>query len=253
MKRRGLVILAGAVVTALLGAGVLSFPLPYVVLGPGPTVDTLGSSNGRPVITVDGAKVSPSAGQLRLTTVRVETEVGPWEALASWIDSDLALVPRSVAYPPGLTDRQNDERNAAQFTASQRSAETVAARELGHPPYTVTFDLDEIGGPSAGLMFTLGLIDKLTPADLTGGRIIAGTGTVDDTGAVGPISGIPQKLTGAEAAGAQLFLVPERNCAEALANAVDGLPLVKVATVSEALAALRTYAAGGTPALCAPA
>ena len=83
-------------------------------------------------------------------------------------------------------------------------------------------DLDEIGGPSAGLMFTLGIIDKLKPEDLTGGKIIAGTGTIDDEGEVGPIGGIPQKLVGAKDAGAQLFLVPTGNCAEALRNAVPG-------------------------------
>ena len=120
-------------------------------------------------------------------------------------------------------------------------------------PFTVAIDVDEIGGPSAGLMFTLGIIDKLTPADLTGGRIIAGTGSIDETGAVGLISGIPQKLVGARAAGAQLFLVPEGNCTEAVRHAVPGLPMAKVATVGEALTALRTSAAGGTPTPCAPA
>ena len=71
-------------------------------------------------------------------------------------------------------------------------------------------------------MFTLGIIDKLEPEDLTGGKIIAGTGTIDDDGNVGPIGGIPQKLVGAKSAGAQLFLVPKDNCAEALKNAVSG-------------------------------
>ena len=70
-------------------------------------------------------------------------------------------------------------------------------------PFDVKIDLGEIGGPSAGLMFTLGIIDKLKPEDLTGGKIIAGTGTIDDEGNVGPIGGIPQKLVGAKDAGAQ--------------------------------------------------
>jgi PDZ domain-containing protein len=118
-------------------------------------------------------------------------------------------------------------------------------------PFTVKIDLSEIGGPSAGLMFTLGIIDKLKPEDLTGGKIIAGTGTVDDDGNVGPIGGIPQKLVGAQDAGAQLFLVPADNCAEALRNAVPGLPMAQVATVDDALAALRTFTTGGTPKPCA--
>ena len=85
-------------------------------------------------------------------------------------------------------------------------------------PFTVKFDLDNVGGPSAGLMFTLGIIDKLEPDDLTGGKIIAGTGTIDDDGNVGPIGGIPQKLVGATDAGARYFLTPPDNCAEAIAT-----------------------------------
>jgi PDZ domain-containing protein len=117
-------------------------------------------------------------------------------------------------------------------------------------PFTVKIDLDKIGGPSAGLMFTLGILDKLQPADLTGGKIIAGTGTIDDDGNVGPIGGIPQKLVGAKDAGAQIFLVPKDNCAEALKNAVDGLPMAEVATVDDALTALKTFTSGGTPKPC---
>jgi Lon-like protease len=117
-------------------------------------------------------------------------------------------------------------------------------------PFTVSIDLDQIGGPSAGLMFTLGIIDKLQPADLTGGKVIAGTGTMDDDGNVGPIGGIPQKLVGAKKAGAQIFLVPKDNCAEALKNAVAGLPMAEVATVDDALTAIKTFTSGGTPKPC---
>jgi Lon-like protease len=120
-------------------------------------------------------------------------------------------------------------------------------------PFDVEIDLGEIGGPSAGLMFTLGIIDKLKPEDLTGGKIIAGTGTIDDEGNVGPIGGIPQKLVGAHDVGAQLFLVPKDNCAEALRNAVPGLPMAEVATVDDALAALSTFTSGGTPKPCSVA
>src|SRR6185503_5289687 len=86
-------------------------------------------------------------------------------------------------------------------------------------PFDVKFDLDRIGGPSAGLMFTLGVIDKVDPVDLTGGVRIAGTGTIDDEGNVGPIGGIPQKLRGAKRDGATVFLAPAANCDEAKANA----------------------------------
>ncbi|MDI1459832.1 PDZ domain-containing protein [Catellatospora sp. KI3] len=117
-------------------------------------------------------------------------------------------------------------------------------------PFDLSIKLDDIGGPSAGLMFALGIMDKLTPEDLTGGKIIAGTGTIDDAGNVGPIGGVPQKLYGAKKAGAKVFLTPADNCAEAKANALDGLPLIKVATLDDALNALATLRAGGQPPTC---
>src|SRR5690606_22200280 len=86
-------------------------------------------------------------------------------------------------------------------------------------PFELEIQLEHIGGPSAGLMFALGIIDKLEPEDLTGGLTIAGTGSIDEHGNVGPIGGVPQKLVGAREAGATVFLVPAANCAEALANA----------------------------------
>jgi PDZ domain-containing protein len=100
------------------------------------------------------------------------------------------------------------------------------------------------------MMFTLGVIDKVDPQDLTGGVRIAGTGTVDDEGNVGPIGGIPQKLRGAKRDKATVFLVPAANCAEAKANAVDGLPLIRVATVDDALAALQELREKRMPARC---
>ena len=90
-------------------------------------------------------------------------------------------------------------------------------------------------------MFTLGIIDKLEPADLTGGKIIAGTGTIDDDGNVGPIGGIPQKLVGAKDAGAQLFLVPATTAPRRCITRCPGLPMAKVATVDDALNALQTF------------
>lgn len=246
-RRRGLTLLAGALTTALLAAGLATIPVSYVALEPGPTVDTLAAD----VITLTGAETSASAGQLRLTTVQVRTDLTLREAAGAWLDDDRALVPRTAVYPPGLTDGEIDRRNTEAFTTSQRNAETVARRAIGRP-FEASFGKEDIGGPSAGLMFTLGLIDKLTPADLTGGRIIAGTGSVDEAGAVGRISGIPQKLLGAKAAGAHIFLVPADNCAEAVRNAVPGLPTAEVATVDEALEALKTVASGGTPRPCPP-
>jgi PDZ domain-containing protein len=342
MRRRGVTVLLGALITALLAIAVMAAPMPYVVLKPGPTVNTLGSDNGKEVIQVTelkaGTATFPSAGQLRLTTVGVQPDVELVWAIRGWLSSEQAVVPRELIYPPDQSEQQVEQHNAAEFKVSQNSAETVALRKLGYPvqvtitkvvaggpaqgvlkvgdvissidgtavnassglsrliqrkvsgsalrvgysragsagkvtittkadagkpprigveikdqqphPFVLKIDLDEIGGPSAGLMFTLGIIDKLQAADLTAGKIIAGTGTIDDEGVVGPIGGIPQKLVGAKDAGAQIFLVPAANCAEALRNAVPGLPMARVATVDDALAALKTYTSGGTPTPC---
>jgi len=117
-------------------------------------------------------------------------------------------------------------------------------------PFTITIELAGIGGPSAGLMFALGVTDKLTKDDLTGGLRIAGTGTIDDEGDVGPIGGIPQKMVAAKHAGATIFLVPEANCAEALDNQVAGLQMVKVETYEGALHELETLRNGGQATKC---
>jgi Lon-like protease len=126
----------------------------------------------------------------------------------------------------------------------------VSVDEKPNSPYNITFSLDDVGGPSAGLMFSLGIVDKLTPDDLTGGINIAGTGTIDNDGKVGAIGGIAQKMRGAKRDGATVFLSPADNCAEAVANQVPGLELVKVATLDDALHALATLRAHGTPTLC---
>ncbi len=117
-------------------------------------------------------------------------------------------------------------------------------------PFTISIPLQDIGGPSAGLMFTLGIIDKLTPGDLSGGKFIAGTGTMDLDGNVGPIGGILLKEITVRSAGADVFLVPAANCSEALTHIPAGLQLVKVSTLDDAMTALHTLAAGGTPPGC---
>ncbi|WP_405011666.1 PDZ domain-containing protein [Kitasatospora sp. NBC_01539] len=116
-------------------------------------------------------------------------------------------------------------------------------------PFTIDIGLQDVGGPSAGLMFSLGIIDKLTPDDLTGGRFVAGTGTIDDDGAVGPIGGIQMKLIAARDKGAEYFFTPSENCAEAVRDTPSGLTLVKVDTLDGALDALGKIRAGGTAGL----
>lgn len=117
-------------------------------------------------------------------------------------------------------------------------------------PFTVTIGLKDVGGPSAGLMFALGIVDKLTPTDLTGGRHIAGTGEIADDGAVGPIGGVQQKIAAARQAGATVFLTPADNCADAAANRPDGLTLVEVKSLAGALDSLAKLRAGQPVPLC---
>jgi PDZ domain-containing protein len=338
MKRRGVTVLLGAVITVLLSLGVLSAPIPYVELGPGPTVNTLGKDNNKDVIQISGTPTYNSAGQLRLTTVKVRSELKLLPAIVGWFSDEEAVVPRELIYPPDQTETQIEQQNAEDFKASQTSAETAALRKLGYSvkvvvksvtpggpsqgvlqpgdvitsvdgtavdlgadvteavrgkpagttltigytrngqagtvritskadagkpprigveieqqqphPFQLSIDLADIGGPSAGLMFALGIVDKLGTDDLTGGKIIAGTGTIDDSGSIGPIGGIPQKLVGAKDAGAVAFLVPTDNCKEAVKNAVDGLPMYKVASLDDALAALQALRAGNQPTRC---
>jgi PDZ domain-containing protein len=116
-------------------------------------------------------------------------------------------------------------------------------------PAKVTIDAGAIGGPSAGLMFSLGIYDKLTPGPLAGGRQIAGTGTIDDEGVVGPIGGIRQKLAGARSDGAEYFLAPADNCDEVVGHVPDGLDVFKVGTFDEGRTAVEAIAKGQTGSL----
>ncbi|HWH01717.1 MAG TPA: PDZ domain-containing protein [Pilimelia sp.] len=339
MRRRGVTVLLGALVVVALVVGVVSVPVPYVVMGPGPTVDTLGQDDGKDIIQISGAATSSSAGQLRLTTVAVDSRPDLITSIAGWFDGDRAVVPRELVYPADQSEEQVEQRNQEEFKASQTSAETAALAELGYPvrvtitrvvpdgaaagtlrigdvvtavdgepvtsarrlgelvrakpagtalrvsyrrgeqerttsittradktgdpprlgveieerqphPFSLEIELNEIGGPSAGLMFSLGIVDKLRPEDLTGGKIIAGTGTIDAEGRVGAIGGVAQKLVGAKRAGAVVFLTPADNCVEAVANALPGLPLARVATLDDALEALQAVREGRRPESC---
>lgn len=331
--------LVGFLLVAAMTALMSVATVPYVLLEPGPTYDTLGKDdNGQDVIVVEGAEATTSAGQLRFTTVGVQSRLTLLEALIGWWRDEDAVVPRELVYPPDQTQEEVEQRNAEDFANSLSSAEMAALIELGYPvrvavgelsddspavgvlkkgdviteidgssfattdemlalirgkpagstltlrivrddaeqtvqvqtyagedgvprigfqpevsssaPFELDIPIEGIGGPSAGLMLSLGIIDKIDPEDLTGGKIIAGTGTIDAAGNVGPIGGVPQKLVGAKAAGATYFLTPVSNCAEAVANELPGLTLVAVESLDQALAALATIRSGGEPPTC---
>jgi Lon-like protease len=117
-------------------------------------------------------------------------------------------------------------------------------------PYQISLSLTGIGGPSAGMMFALGIIDKVSNHDLTHGRFIAGTGTIDPSGEIGPIGGISLKMIAARRAGATIFLAPATNCADVKGNIPKGLNVVKVDTLHAAITDLDTLASGGSVPHC---
>lgn len=120
----------------------------------------------------------------------------------------------------------------------------ISVGELYSAEFDINFTLSDVGGPSAGLMFAAGIVDKLNPEDLTGGKHVAGTGTITPEGAVGPIGGIRQKLAGARSAGAELFLVPEQNCAEAQGYIPEGLIVTPVTSLADAVKEINHWVAG---------
>jgi len=126
----------------------------------------------------------------------------------------------------------------------------VAVLDAPWAPFSIDFNLANIGGPSAGLMFSLAVVDKLTTGDLNDGKFVAGTGTIDSEGKVGSIGGITHKILAAREKGASVFLVPADNCDEAKTADEDGLQLVKVDSLGQAVDALHAISAGGEPPRC---
>ena len=116
-------------------------------------------------------------------------------------------------------------------------------------PVEATFGLSDVGGPSAGMMFALGVVDEITPGSLTGGKDISGTGTIDMTGQVGPIGGIQQKMAGARESGSTFFLAPASNCNEVTGHEPKGMQVFAVNTLHEAIAATEAIASGNTSGL----
>ncbi|WP_229787172.1 MULTISPECIES: YlbL family protein [Actinokineospora] len=142
--------------------------------------------------------------------------------------------------------------DAAAFGADAREEGFIGLGVVDQPEvdFTTTITLEDVGGPSAGLMFSLAIVDRLTEGDLADGQIIAGTGEITTQGVVGPIGGIAFKMTAAAEAGATTFLVPAANCAEAVDNAPEGLRLVRVETLEGAVQSLKDLEAGRQVPLC---
>jgi PDZ domain-containing protein len=203
------------------------------------------------VVVQDLPAGSPSAGKLR----RGDEIVSVDGKLATGGSSLRAAV---TAHKPGDTIPIVVRRDGRTVTTAVTTAAApddgrtvigVVTRDKATYPFSVKISLKDVGGPSAGLMFALGIVDKLTPGSLTGGKFIAGTGTIDDAGKVGAIGGITQKMIGARHNGATVFLSPAENCAEARSTVPDGMRLVKVRALRDAIASLESLRAGRTAGL----
>lgn len=174
--------------------------------------------------------------------------------------------------PPGSTltltiQRDGEEKNVDIITSAPEPATTAdedgvgdsqppAGSRMGvylsadtEAPLNVSIHLERIGGPSAGLIFALGIIDQLTPGGITGGEDIAGTGALDFAGNVIPIGGVVQKMYGAQRDGSEWFLIPADNCAEAVGNEPAGLRVVPVRTLRDAVSVVEEIASGQDTAL----
>ncbi|MBO0819953.1 MAG: PDZ domain-containing protein, partial [Nocardiopsaceae bacterium] len=178
---------------------------------------------GDVVLSVNGAKVTGQTQLTSLISARPAGSVLRLEVRRSGKTIPLAVRTKQIGGRPvmGVTITEN-------FTF----------------PYNVRFTVGNIGGPSAGMMFALGLIDKLTHDNLTGGKFIAGTGEITSTGQVQQIGGIQQKMTGARNAGATVFLAPAGNCPDVRGSTPAGLKVVKVGTLSQAMSDLEALKKG---------
>lgn len=233
-------------VVALLATAAFA-PLPFSVAQPGLTANVLGSNKGTQVITITGAATRETRGQLRMTTIEAtgpDAHVGLADVIDGWFRTDQAVMPREAVYPTGGNVKEIEKHNAAEMKQSQDAASQAALAYLGRngDGIKVTLKLSDVGGPSAGLLFSLGIINKLngdgSGGDLTGGRVIAGTGTIDAAGRVGAVGGVALKTQAAHRDGATVFLVPKAECSDAKSELPKGLRLIPVTTLKGAVNSL---------------
>ncbi len=222
-------------------------PAPFAVIAPGPATNLLGNTVS--ISSGASATVLPTKGKLFSTSVLVNNPnsrlPGIWVLLA-WAKGSQAVVPWSALYPPGESAKKSKEVSDKEMATSQQKAAIAAAnflkalnpsQPLGWNPKDIKIAMHNVGGPSAGLAFALTLIAKLKSPELIAGRNIAVTGEISENGSVGRIGGIDQKMIGARAAGAQIFILPRQTCQD-ITRRPKGLKLIAVSTLGQAVHAL---------------
>lgn len=229
----------------------LATPVNFVVIQPGegvplfPKVLTLKKSYAEKIPTY-----KPD-GQMFLLSIWVsnpDAKVLGAEIVQCWVRSDCTVIPRSVVYKKGTNTKTEIAKSTAEMKVSQNSAITASKEILRKRFPTVdisqidsrAFDvsLKNTGGPSGGLIFALGLTELVTPENLLQGRKIAATGTITETGKIGPIGGITEKIIAAKKVGATILFASRDNCDD-LPTDVSGISVVAVSTLEEALTHLQ--------------
>jgi Lon-like protease len=204
------------------------------------------------VVVKGFAEDSPSEGSLEEGDAIEAVDGEPTPDLKT-LDAALTAIPGGTEVTVDYT-RLGEPGSTTVTTrpATEREGSLLGISVIVQPyaPFDVDIHVADVGGPSAGLMLTLGILDLVGDEDLTDGHVVAGTGTIDVDGNVGPIGGITLKMVTARDIDAELFLVPADNCAEALRLSDPGFPLAKVATLDDALDALADLEAGRTPETC---
>ena len=224
-------------------------PMNFVLVTPGPATKLFPK-----VLSLEassGVSVYPVKGQLNLLTIYVtnpESYVFGAEILGCWAWGDCVAMPRSVMYQDGATDEQEFKSGKKDMVKSQNVALAAAKGAIARnfagidlssvKDSSVKVSLKNTGGPSGGLIFSLGLIDLLTSEDLLKGRNIAGTGTIDVAGTIGPIGGVTEKIIGAKRAGASVLFISTQNCSELPAK-VEGIEVIAVEKIDQVIEYLR--------------
>lgn len=247
-KKVGWTLIALSVLALIWG---LEQEAPYIIDSPGPVTNVLGSSDGTEIIQLN-FKVEESVGSIDMLTVSGDGIPGDtptyFEVVTALFSNDQAILPIELEFPDGKTIEDFLSESQGYLDDSIENALDAAQSVLPAGVVEssgVKIDIRDTGGPSAGLALALGVIDKLTPGSLTGGKSIAVTGTIDSVGVVGEIGGIRQKIFGAKRNGDDFFFIPSGNCTDFLPWHLELIRVVPVRNLNDALEALRVISADG--------